>query len=109
MDTQEITQLCVESCRKYYEYLVNNGRGVDEISIISKNKIENSDLWKLRLGGRIFNSDAINIKNLRYNILYDARHFSIESYDLDKNILIILIKPGIVNFEEASPDELVII
>lgn len=110
MTPSEISLICVDSCKKYYEFLDRNSKGVDEIQITQKEKLKESDnLWLLRLGSRIYNYDLIKIKNLHYQTFYDENHYDVESYDPDTNRIIIRFKQPVSDFDKTPTDELLIV
>ena len=110
MEINEIRDLCIRSSEKYYNFLDENKKGIEEIEITKKSLVKNSEsLWELMLGGRIFNIDAVKIFNKRYQELYSDKHFSVESYDSDINKLIIELKGNLETFKRTDSHYLLII
>lgn len=110
MNAQEITNLCIDSATRYYNYLKDNNLGLDRIEIVDKNKIiDSNSLWVLKLAGRVFNSDVLIIKNLSNNTTYDRNHFSIESYSVETNRLVIRVNDTMTGFAETPANQLILI
>ncbi len=109
MDVREIRELCIEASEKYYKYLSDRNLGTEEIQVTNIARIQDSALWELKLGGRIFNVDLIKIWNNRFQETYDDKDFLIESYDADTNRLVIQTKFRIQNLERTDPADLFII
>lgn len=93
MTAEEIRDIAIDSSRAYYEYLAQNDKGIQEVDVFELEYLQGKDIViKLRLSAKLFDTEAIFIKNLRNNKKYDTVNIKIIEYDNDKNIL--LIKPS---------------
>ncbi len=92
MTAEEIREIAIDSSKAYYEYLDQNGTGVQEVDVFELEYLQGRDIIiKLRLSAKLFDTEAIFFKNLRNNKKYDTATVKVIEYDNDKNIL--LIKP----------------
>lgn len=82
---KEFIKNAIASSQSYYEFLVKNKRGCEEISI-RKIDIEH-DLVKLHLNKKLFDMDSIEF--LISGKKYTAEQIKINDYDRDENILYI--------------------
>ncbi len=90
MNIQDLKAESIEATKFYYDYLEQNNKGIDEIQIFDKTKINHeNNTWKIRIGKKLFNPDSIKIYNSQYDEFYDLEHFSLREYDADNKLLII--------------------
>ena len=92
MTREEIREIAIDSSKAYYEYLVQEQMGIQEINVLELEYLHGKDtIIRLRLSSKLFDTESIFFKNLRNNRTYDRNSIKVIEYDNDKNIL--LIKP----------------
>ncbi|MDR1341671.1 MAG: ATP-binding domain-containing protein [Prevotellaceae bacterium] len=90
MTVEEIRDISIDSADVYYEYLKQNGKGIQEVDVAEIEYLQSyAALIKLRINAKLFDIETIAFKNLRNNKSYDASEIKIIEYDNDKNILLI--------------------
>ena len=93
MTQEEIRAIAIDSANSYYNYLDQNGKGVQEVDVFEISYLESRDLLiKLRLSAKLFDTEAIFFKNYKNGKKYDSVEIKVIEYDSDKNML--LIKPS---------------
>lgn len=93
MTVEEIRDIAIDSATAYYDYLDQNEKGLQEIDVFELEYLVSRDLLiKLRLSGKLFDTEALFFKNYRNSQKYDSGQIKVVEYDGDKNIL--LIKPA---------------
>lgn len=102
----EFIKNAIASSQSYYEFLVMNKRGYEEISI-RKIDIEH-DLIKLHLSKKLYDMDSIEF--LISGKRYTAEQIKINEYDRDENILYINYPIELnINFNLLTSDDIKII
>jgi hypothetical protein len=92
MNSNEIRSVCIDSAQTYYNYLSENGKGLQQVDVLELGYSEGKDMiLKLRLSGKLFDTEAIFFKLLTNGKVYNTGEVRVLEYDSDKNIL--LIKP----------------
>jgi len=103
---KEFIKNAIASSQSYYEFLVMNKRGYEEISI-RKIDIEH-DLIKLHLSKKLYDMDSIEF--LISGKRYTAEQIKINEYDRDENILYINYPIELnINFNLLTSDDIKII
>ena len=93
MTKEEIRAIAIDSANSYYNYLEQNSKGVQEVDVFEVSYLESRDLLiKLRLSAKLFDTEAIFLKNYKNGKKYDTTEVKVIEYDSDKNML--LIKPS---------------
>jgi hypothetical protein len=93
MTIPEIREIGINSAEAYYNFLNQNDKGIQELDVIELEYIHKTDmLLKIRIAGKIVDTEALFFKNLRNGKRYDTIAVKVVEYDTDKNFL--LIKPG---------------
>lgn len=94
MEIFEIRSAAIDSAEKYYQYLDNNDKGLQEVTIYNITSMPEQDegpVYKLQLSAKLFDIEAVSFKILSTGRLYNNGEIKIIEYDSDKNT--ILVKP----------------
>jgi len=91
MKADEIQSICIAGTEAYLKFLDDNKRGREEIPVIHKEQVGNQEkpVFKLTLGGRLFNPDSVSLELRPPNQTYGPDYFRILEYDGDAKVLII--------------------
>ena len=88
MSPEEIKQLCISSCKSYYEYLEKTGRGLNEIEVWGIEIIDHYQrIVTLRLSKKIFDAETIFFRFEGDDNKYDTNQIMVLEYDVEKNML----------------------
>jgi hypothetical protein len=111
MTIPEIREIAINSAEAYYNYLNQNDKGIQELDVIELEYSYKSDMiLKIRIAGKIVDTETLFFKNLRNGKRYDTIAVKLLEYDTDKNFL--LIKPGEkakAAFQSLRPTDLKVI
>jgi len=90
MSPEEIKQLCISSCKCYYDYLEKTGRGLSEIDVWGVEIVDHFQrIISLRLSKKIFDAETIFFRFEGDNNKYDTTQITVLEYDVEKNMLYI--------------------
>ena len=88
MTPEEIKQLCISSCKSYYDYLEKSGRGLNEIDVWGVEIVDHYQrIVNLRLSKKIFDAETIFFRFEGDDNKYDTTQISVLEYDVEKNML----------------------
>ena len=88
MTSEEIKQLCISSCKSYYDYLEKTGRGLNEIDVWGVEIVDHYQrIVNLRLSKKIFDAETIFFRFEDDNNKYDTTQILVLEYDVEKNML----------------------
>jgi len=88
MTPEEIKQLCISSCKSYYEYLEKSGRGLSEIDVWGVEVVDPVQrIISLRLSKKIFDAETIFFRFENDDNKYDTTQIMVLEYDVEKNML----------------------
>ncbi|CAN5445388.1 hypothetical protein BH10BAC5_BH10BAC5_14930 [soil metagenome] len=108
MDLHEIRKTSIDSCDIYYNYLKENNKGLEKISVYEI-RHPKSNIITLRLSKKLFDTETLFFKILTNNTIYNSSQIKILEYDIDNNFL--LIKPTddiLTLFVDLQPSDLVV-
>ncbi len=98
MSPEEIKQLCISSCKSYYDYLEKSGRGLNEIDVWGIEIVDHYQrIVNLRLSKKIFDAETIFFRFEGDDNKYDTSQIAVLEYDVEKNML--YIEPGAELFQ----------
>ncbi|WP_212005731.1 DEAD/DEAH box helicase [Chitinophaga sp. HK235] len=110
MDTSEIRGIAIDSAEKYYQYLEQNNKGIQEVEVYDIAAQKEKDVYKLRLSAKLFDIDAVFFKLYTQNRLYTTGEIKIIEYDADKNVLLIKPKEDLIAaFEKLAARDIKVI
>lgn len=90
MKISEIRDTCIGSAETYLKFMEDNDKGYEEVEITSISKAEGFDsVYKLRLGKKLFDIEAISFKCLINNQTYNTEEIKVVEYDPDSNLLLV--------------------
>lgn len=90
MTSEQIKQLCISSCKSYYEYLEKSGKGLSEIEVWGIEIIDHYQrIINLRLSKKIFDAETVFFRFEGDENKYDTTQITILEYDAEKNMLYI--------------------
>jgi len=85
MTPEEIKQLCISSCKSYYEYLEKSGRGLSEIDVWGVEVVDPVQrIISLRLSKKIFDAETIFFRFENDDNKYDTTQIMVLEYDVEK-------------------------
>lgn len=59
MTAEEISEIAIDSSCKYYDYLNDNDRGVQEVDVFELEHLdERNNIFRLRLSAKLFDTEA---------------------------------------------------
>jgi hypothetical protein len=106
MNSIEFREIAIKSAKKYFEYLENEGLGVELIKISNIKALDNC--WLLKLQSKLFDPD-----NIQFRIganLYNTTQIYIAEYDRDENNLIVKPKEEYCEiFDSINPKDIILI
>jgi len=90
MTSEEIKQLCISSCKSYYDYLDKTGKGLNEVEVWAVEIVDHYQrIVNLRLSKKIFDAETISFQFTGDENKYDTTQITVLEYDVDKNMLYI--------------------
>lgn len=89
METAEIANLAVSSCRRYYDYLTEQEAGRSEINVHEIVPNPSVGGFSLRLASKLFDTDGIFFLFGSPRRELDTNIMRIRSYDRDRNVLVV--------------------
>lgn len=98
MNAEQIRDIAIDSSKNYYDYLVANEKGLQEVNVLEiKYSKENDFIIKLRLAAKLFDIEAIFFYLAPKNKKYDSSQVQVIEYDSDKNILLVKVGEKQIN------------
>ncbi|MDB5282186.1 MAG: hypothetical protein JWO06_1261, partial [Bacteroidota bacterium] len=90
MTPEEIKDLCISSCKNYYDYLAKTGKGLNEIELWAIEIVDHAQrIVNVRLSKKIFDAETIFFRFAGDEKKYDGAYFLVLEYDVEKNMLYI--------------------
>jgi len=98
MTAEEIREVAIDSASNYYNYLVENKKGIQLVDISEIEYLQSKDfLIKLRLRAKLFDTDSIFFRLNTTGQQYDSSMVKVLEYDSDKNVILIKIPSGSIS------------
>jgi len=92
MTTEEIKEIAIDSATNYYNYLVENNKGIQIVETSEIEYLQSKDfLIKLQLRAKLFDTDSIFFRLNTTGHQYDSSTVKVLEYDADRNIILIKI------------------
>jgi len=98
MTPKQVQTLCISATEAYLKFLVENGRGVQQIRVVHREQIgeqlaeSEQARFKLTLAERLFDPETVSIVPKPPNKSYGSEDFQVVEYDGDAKILIIKVQ-----------------
>lgn len=90
MKVEDIRKTAIQGSHAYYNFLLENDKGIQEIEIYSLRPIdERKESFKLKLAKKLFDLDAVLFRFMDTKTDYDTSRIKIVQYDSDQNNLIV--------------------
>ncbi len=111
MTAEQIRDIAIESSKNYYDYLVENEKGLQEVNVLEIKYPKGNDFTiKFRLAAKLFDIEAIFFHVLRTNKKFDTTQVQVIEYDSDKNILLVKVDDKYCNdFKNLNINDIKII
>ena len=88
MTPEELKDLCISSCKNYYNYLAKTGKGLNEIELWGIEIVDYAQrIVNVRLSKKIFDAETIFFRFAGDEKNYDGAFFTVLEYDVEKNML----------------------
>lgn len=101
MTLHEIRELCVSSAKLYFAFLSKKNKGLEIIDVLEIQKLDdNKKLYGFKLNKKLYNIDAIVLKNIFKNIEYTDKEIEIKKYDIKTNLLILKVLAENIEFAQ---------
>lgn len=88
MTGAEIRELCINSCKVYYDYLAKSGKGLHEVEVWQLEVLDRAQrIVSLRLSKKIFDAETIFFQFAGDEQKYNTDQIKVLEYDVERNTL----------------------
>lgn len=110
MEIAQLRNICIDSSKKYYDFLEDQNKGLEEIGVTSVEKSSTDHpIYSFTVGQRLFDTDNILIEDRLNQRKYYNYDINVIEYDRDNKLLVFKFKDPSVSLNNVPSSQLFII